>query len=64
MPNMGTDAAQAKMMRWFMPIMFTVFMLFLPSGLGVYIFANILLSLVQTLIQVGTNKQPAEPAAS
>ena len=65
MPNMGTDAAQAKMMRWFMPIMFTVFMLFLPSGLGVYIFANILLSLVQTLIQVGTSKTaPEEPAAS
>ncbi len=65
MPNMGTDAAQAKMMRWFMPIMFTVFMLFLPSGLGVYIFANILLSLVQTLIQVGTNKTATpEPAAS
>lgn len=65
MPNMGTDAAQAKMMRWFMPIMFTVFMLFLPSGLGVYIFANILLSLVQTLIQVGTNKAATDkPAAS
>ena len=60
--NMG-DETQAKMMRWFMPIMFTVFMLFLPSGLGVYIFANILLSLVQTAIQVGTNKK-AEAAAT
>ncbi len=57
------DAAQAKLMRWVMPIMFTVFMLFLPSGLGVYIFANIVLSLVQTAIQVGTNKK-AEPAAT
>lgn len=56
------DAAQAKIMRWVMPIMFTVFMLFLPSGLGVYIFANILLSLIQTAIQVGTNKK-AEAAA-
>jgi YidC/Oxa1 family membrane protein insertase len=65
MPSMGGDAAQQKMMRWFMPIMFTVFMLFLPSGLGVYIFANILLSLVQTVIQVGTNKTTTdEPAAS
>lgn len=51
------DAAQAKLMRWVMPIMFTVFMLFLPSGLGVYIFANIVLSLIQTAIQVGTNKK-------
>jgi YidC/Oxa1 family membrane protein insertase len=56
------DPAQAKLMRWVMPIMFTVFMLFLPSGLGVYIFANIVLSLVQTAIQVGTNKNPEAPA--
>ncbi|MCX4244040.1 membrane protein insertase YidC [Paraliomyxa miuraensis] len=56
------DAAQAKLMRWVMPIMFTVFMLFLPSGLGVYIFANIVLSLVQTAIQVGTNKNAEAPA--
>lgn len=58
------DAAQAKLMRWVMPIMFTVFMLFLPSGLGVYIFANIVLSLVQTAIQVGTNKNPQAAATS
>ncbi len=62
--SMG-DETQAKMMRWVMPIMFTVFMLFLPSGLGIYIFANILLSIVQTAIQVGTNKKAeAAPAAS
>jgi len=41
------DNAQAKMMMYFMPIMFTVFMLFLPSGLNLYIFVNTLLSLVQ-----------------
>jgi YidC/Oxa1 family membrane protein insertase len=58
------DPAQAKLMRWVMPIMFTVFMLFLPSGLGVYIFANIVLSLVQTAIQVGTNKNTPQAAAS
>lgn len=58
------DPAQAKMMRWVMPIMFTVFMLFLPSGLGVYIFANIVLSLVQTAIQVGTNKNPQATTAA
>lgn len=56
------DPAQAKLMRWVMPIMFTVFMLFLPSGLGVYIFANIVLSLIQTAIQVGTNKNPQAAA--
>lgn len=63
MPN-TMDPAQAQLMRWVMPIMFTVFMLFLPSGLGVYIFANIVLSLVQTAIQVGTNKNPPQAAAS
>lgn len=56
------DAAQAKLMKWAMPIMFTVFMLFLPSGLGVYIFANIVLSLIQTAIQVGTKKTADAPA--
>lgn len=57
------DAAQAKLMRWVMPIMFTVFMLFLPSGLGVYIFANIVLSLIQTAIQVGTTNKDAQAKA-
>lgn len=52
MPN-TMDPAQAKLMRWMMPVMFTLFMLFLPSGLAVYIFANILLSIVQTAVQVG-----------
>jgi len=62
MPN-TMDEAQAKMMRWLMPIMFTLFMLFLPSGLAVYIFANIVLSIIQTLIQVGIGKKPAETPA-
>ncbi len=48
----GVDNEQARMMAWMMPIIFTVMMLFLPSGLGVYIFANVLLSLIQTMIQV------------
>jgi membrane protein insertase Oxa1/YidC/SpoIIIJ len=34
-------------MLYGMPIMFTVFMLFLPSGLNVYIFTNTVLSIVQ-----------------
>lgn len=41
------DPAQQKMMQWFMPIMFTAFMLFLPVGLTVYILTNTLLTIAQ-----------------
>ncbi len=41
------DSAQAKMMLYIMPVMFTVFMLFLPSGLNLYILVNTVLSLAQ-----------------
>jgi len=50
-PTAG-DAQQAKMMQWMMPGIFVVMMLFLPSGLGVYIFANIVLSLIQSFVQL------------
>ncbi len=46
MPMTG-DPAQRKMMMYFMPGMFTVFMLLLPSGLGVYMFTNSLLAIIQ-----------------
>jgi YidC/Oxa1 family membrane protein insertase len=46
-PMQGGDPAQQKMMMYFMPGMFTVFMLFLPSGLGVYMFTNSLLGILQ-----------------
>lgn len=46
MPMQG-DPAQAKMMLYMMPGMFTVFMLFLPSGLGVYMFTNGLIGILQ-----------------
>lgn len=46
MPMQG-DPMQQKMMMYFMPGMFTVFMLFLPSGLGVYMFTNSVLGIVQ-----------------
>jgi YidC/Oxa1 family membrane protein insertase len=46
MPMQG-DPMQQKMMLYFMPLMFTVFMLFLPAGLGVYMFTNGLLGIVQ-----------------
>ncbi len=60
MPSTG-DEMQAKMMRWIMPVVFSAFMLFLPSGLALYIFVNICLSVVQTAIQVGRNTD--EPKA-
>ncbi len=47
---MQADPAQQKMMMYLMPTMFTVFMLFLPAGLGVYMFTNSLLGIVQQQI--------------
>lgn len=45
-PSASADPAQAKMMQ-IMPIMFTAFMLFLPSGLVLYILINTVMSVVQ-----------------
>ena len=50
MMPMQADPAQQKMMMYFMPGMFTVFMLFLPSGLGVYMFTNSVLGIAQQQI--------------
>jgi len=47
MPMQQGDPAQQKMMLYFMPAMFTVFMLFLPAGLGVYMFTNGVLGILQ-----------------
>jgi YidC/Oxa1 family membrane protein insertase len=41
------DAAQAKIMTWFMPIFFTAIMMNYPAGLALYIFTNNLLSIAQ-----------------
>jgi YidC/Oxa1 family membrane protein insertase len=41
------DNTQAKMMLYFFPAFFTFMMLFVPSGLTLYIFVNNLLSIVQ-----------------
>jgi YidC/Oxa1 family membrane protein insertase len=46
MPAQG-DPAQQKMMLYLMPGMFIVMMLFLPSGLGVYMFTNGVLGILQ-----------------
>ena len=45
MPMQG-DPAQQKMMMYMMPAMFTFFMLFLPSGLTLYILTNTLLTML------------------
>jgi len=44
------DGVQGKILKFGMPIMFAVFMLFLPSALVLYIFANVALTIVQNLI--------------
>jgi YidC/Oxa1 family membrane protein insertase len=48
-PQAGGDPAQQKMMLYFMPILFTAMMLQLPSGLTLYILANTVLSVLQTM---------------
>ncbi|MBZ0120322.1 MAG: membrane protein insertase YidC, partial [Sandaracinaceae bacterium] len=64
------DPAQAKMMMWMMPIMITVFMLFLPSGLCIYMLTNSALGIAQQKLiewQINRKNPPAaevEPAGS
>ncbi|NMO19370.1 membrane protein insertase YidC [Pyxidicoccus fallax] len=41
------DAAQAKIMTWFLPIVFTGTLLQYPAGLSLYIFTNNILSIAQ-----------------
>ncbi len=63
MPMQG-DPAQQKMMMYFMPGMFTVFMLFLPAGLGVYMFTNSLLGIgQQQLVELHAKRTLAERRA-
>jgi YidC/Oxa1 family membrane protein insertase len=63
MPMQGGDPAQQKMMMYFMPAMFTVFMLFLPSGLGVYMFTNSVLAIVQQQVVERTVKKKSSAKA-
>jgi YidC/Oxa1 family membrane protein insertase len=60
MPMQG-DAMQQKLMRWMMPAMFTVFMLFLPAGLGIYFLTNTWLSIGQQLGVERYYKSQAKP---
>jgi YidC/Oxa1 family membrane protein insertase len=64
MPMQGGDPAQQKMMLYFMPGMFTVFMLFLPAGLGVYMFTNSLLGIgQQQLVEIHARRTLADRRA-
>lgn len=64
MPMQGGDPAQQKMMLYFMPGMFTVFMLFLPAGLGVYMFTNSLLGIgQQQIVEIHARRTLAERRA-
>ncbi|MBM4318664.1 MAG: membrane protein insertase YidC [Deltaproteobacteria bacterium] len=49
-PTPAMDSAQVRMMQWMMPIMFTAFMLFLPSGLVLYILANSVFTIAQQML--------------
>jgi YidC/Oxa1 family membrane protein insertase len=49
MPMQG-DPAQQKMMLYMMPTIFTVMMLFLPAGLGVYMLTNTWLGILQQVL--------------
>lgn len=60
MPQATMDPAQAKMMQYAMPAVFTVMMLFLPSGLGVYILTNSVLGIVQQ--QIVERLAPSAPS--
>ncbi len=46
----GMDPAQQKMMKYGMPLMFSVFMVALPSGLVLYITINTILTILQNLV--------------
>ena len=45
----GADPQQQAMMSMMMPIMFTAFSLFLPSGLAVYMLTSYLIGILQQL---------------
>jgi YidC/Oxa1 family membrane protein insertase len=60
------DPAQAKMMLYLMPTMMTVFMLFLPAGLCLYMLTNSVLSIAQQrFIEYRLSvKSPVAPTAT
>jgi YidC/Oxa1 family membrane protein insertase len=59
----SADTQQAKMMLYAMPIFFTFIMLYLPSGLVLYIFVNSILSIGHQLLYNKMNRAPAGTSA-
>lgn len=59
------EGTQAKMMKYFMPGLFTVMMLALPSGLTLYIFVNTVLTMIHQWYMNKTDpyrdQKPADP---
>lgn len=53
------EGAQAKMMKYFMPGMFSVFMMWLPAGLTIYILVNTVLTMVHQWYINRTDPIPA-----
>lgn len=65
MPQAANTNPQMKMMQWLMPIMFIPVTLFLPAGLVLYIFVNIILSIVQQMyVRKRVEAAAAAPAPS
>ena len=63
-PATGMDPVQQKVMLYMMPAMITSFMLFLPAGLGLYMFTNSALSIVQQrVIESRLNSSGPPPPA-
>ena len=60
----AADSQQAKMMLYIMPGFFTFIMLYLPSGLVLYIFVNSALSIVHQLVYNKKLKTPAVTTSS
>jgi YidC/Oxa1 family membrane protein insertase len=56
-PNVSMDPAQAKMMLM-MPVVFTFFMITLPSGLTLYMLVGALFSVIQQTYFVGSRTSP------
>lgn len=63
-PTTGMDETQAKIMKYFMPIFFTAIMLFLPSGLTLYILINTGVSALHQWIVYNQPDAPVDPKKS
>ena len=57
------EGTQAKMMKYFMPGMFTFMMLWLPAGLTLYIFVNTVLTMVHQWHMNRSDPMPSKEEA-